>query len=237
LSSPPNRGYADWQRVENWDGPVLFEDVGRASAGDILSPILDVSRYAYLGGYDSVGNNNALVVFTWYADSAGLKPVGVREFTLSPSIGNPAQYRIPNLGPYVQIRWAEFPAGAFTHTARVFPTNRFHPLEFIPSHPELIHAVNVPFAIGQNINFWASDYYGGPVQLHTWSGQSAMEYAIQYVDVTNVLQYAAVLDPPNANTKTTALVPCGAWKVNVSNTGGLATTVYLTVIASATGST
>jgi hypothetical protein len=214
---------------------VLFSETAVVRAGNLTTPVLDVSRYAYLGGYDAVGTREVQVTFDWYTDSGGVNNCGTRTLVLSPSIVSPAQYRLPNLGPFVQVSYLLLAAPNWLHTCVLFGTNRVHPLELIPSSPVLIDVQNAAIGATTTIISYPSDYYAGPIQVAAECSQAGTvsinyETAGAVWDVQDFYLLTA-----GAWLETTIATPPGAWRIAVRNTAAAAGTYYLIVNQSMTG--
>lgn len=236
LVSAPQRGYQDWQRVENWDTGSLWSLAVTNVTANQVSPILDVSRSAYLGGTVSESLSQSRLVLQWFLDAAGTIPVASRSFTLSSTVSQQAQMRVPNLGPFVQLTTVSLTGAAYSPTVQVFGTNRFHPLEFIPGLPVVLSIVTGALAASATNTYVPSDYYAGPVSLNT-SCANALTVSLQS------LNFAAVWDPvavwntaAGANAQQNVIAPPGAWRVQVTNQAASATTVNVHATTSATGS-
>ena len=236
LLASSNRGYADWQRVENWDTGDLWSASGNNVAVGTASPILDVSRSGYLGGYLTGSGVGAIFTATWYIDAAGTIPIGTRAFVLIDNILSEAQVRLPNLGPFVQLALDPLTNGNFSYSAQVFGTNRVHPLEFIPSHAALIEETNTPVPATSTLFYYPQDYYSGPVQVYT-SPTGAVTVAIQLIDpLGNWYNTTLYTVAANANDTREGIAPPGAWRMAVVNGGGSSVNISLAVTPSMTGS-
>lgn len=238
LISAPNRGYADYQRVGNYDSGILWSvDTGSINVG-ISSPLLDVGRYAYLGGTIAGLLNQSQVSIFWYADAAATIQVGERFIQLHGQILQPAQIRLPNLGPFVRIN-CNITGGANQDVqANVFGTNRVHPLEFIPVNPLVIDQQNVAIAAGVTANLYPFDYYAGPCRLWMLVSQTS-QWQLQALSSAGVWElfdqqqgFAAF-----ANVEQTLITPPGAWRLAVQNTSGTAGNYWAVVTPSTTGAT
>lgn len=237
LISAPNRGYADWQRVANMDtGALVSINRGATRASDD-SGVLDVSRFEYLGGQDHCLTTPVLVTMFWFADAAGLVTMGSRQFTLHQLVANPAQYRLPNLGPFVEIQWASISGDNFAHQATLIATNRFHPLEFIPIEPLLIDASAVAIGGAANATVFTSDFYAGPVECVVSSVGGATSFVAQALDTAGVARTLSPTVTPAANTfaNLNFVAPPGAWFITALNPGA-ATSYSITAVPSMTGS-
>jgi hypothetical protein len=236
LLTSPNRGYADWQRVENWDTGLLWNIFIPAGNTSHLSPVLDVSRTAYLSGSVDMTVGDMTVGFTWYDDENLDNQLGSRVLNMSSEIADPAQLRIPNLGPYLQIVVHELGSAQYSATLLLWGTNRVHPLEFIPQAPYLVAHSVVALAANATNYTWPSDYYAGPVFVNATSpaGFTFRLEALNGVDTYDTL----AVEPTAANLviNQSFVVPPGAWRVGMQNTSGAATNESLRVAYSATGS-
>src|SRR5258708_14340380 len=117
-------GYRDWQRVVNCDGPVLLNLGAAELTGNFTSAAIDVSRFGYLAGRMNVGTNPVNVFISWFADQALTVQLGERLILLDPSIAE-GYVRIPNLGPWLQIKLAPNLSNTKWHpVVRLIGTNR-----------------------------------------------------------------------------------------------------------------
>lgn len=238
LNSPPLTGYPAWQRIGNYDSGSLWTIDTGSVITQTTSPILNVSRYAYLGGRIQEVQSACYVAVQWYADAAATVAIAGRNIALSNLIGQPAIIRLPNLGPYCKIIVTQLTGGNYHFKGLVFGTNRVHPLEFIPASPVLIDVQSQAIGAGSTVQFYPTDYYSGPVQLLVEGGQAAQltmgwltnAGAWDLFFVTNVP--AGTFQPFSA-----IVTPPGAWRVAVENTGGAADNYLLSVIHSGTGAT
>lgn len=228
-------GYPDWQRVSNWDGPVAKLAVSGGALVSDQTPIFDVSRYAYLGGYDTTVLEPCGVQISWFADSAGVDLCGARRFALNHNM-TAAQYRLPNLGPYCQLVWSEGTGGAFQHRCVILPTNRFHPLEFVPANPQLLGIANQNIANNVTNTLWPSDYYAGPARVAFTCGTAGLTVTIQSIDSNGNATVVDSFATPAGRSAVDTVLPSGAVNVQVQNTTGAAVNYYLSITQSQTGS-
>lgn len=237
INSAPQRGFADWGRTEDWDSGIIFA-VNRPTANQNVdqTTIKDVSRYAYIGGNNIIGGP-AIVAIRWYPDAAGSINIGQREFVLHDQITNYAQYRLPNLGPFASVNWTGVGFVNFANIAQMFGTNRYHPLEFIPTR-QVLHALSA-IAVGAatNVNAYPVDYYAGPVSAVVSSVGGASTFVAQAMTSAGVVINISPGITPAANVVTILdfVSPPGAWWIAVLNPGA-ATTYSITSVASMTGS-
>lgn len=237
LIAPPARGFADMQRTSPYDSGVLYTDTNRSMASNITTAIFDVSRYAYLAGFDNVGGGQGQVDIQWFSDSLGANQVAQRQFVLDSShVSSSAQYRLPNLGPFVQLQWS-FVAGSPSHSSIIFATNRFHPCEFIPFNPVIINQQVVTLPASGTVTSYPTDYFSGPVWVNIQASQ-IYNVRIQQLDFLDNWNNIYGLNNVAANvlTEFSTIMPAGAWRVNVTNTTSTAGTVTVTVVPSLTGS-
>lgn len=238
LVSAPNRGYADWQRLSNMDTGVLFNQVVAAQNAPPFSPIIDVSRYEFLGGQAFMSNGQANVRLQWYADAAGAVTMGQRSFQLTSQIPAAAQLRLPNLGPFVQWVWSAPGVSTFSGTVNLIATNRYHPLEFVPTSPVLFQLSGGAAPVNNTI-YMPNDYYAGPVSYWYNPAYSTGFLQLQWLDNQGNWQniYSSVQTAANTETPGIAVTPPGAWRIVTFNGSGVASTHYIGVVQSQTGST
>lgn len=236
LMSAPSRGYTDWQRVENWDSGVLFSNNGAAAITGDGTGLLDVSRYAYLSGFDEVTGGNVQATYAWFADAAGLVGCGGRTIMFEGQNSRQAQYRLPNLGPYVQIGWQLATGASFNHTCVIMATNRAHPLEMIPGNSLLIYESNFNLPAGDTF-LYPGTMYTGPVQIWTHALGASVILVLQMMLSNGT--YDAMIQLPGANGEQVFnwTAPQGAWRLRVANSGAAVPGVYLMATASLTGAT
>lgn len=238
LIGAPSRGYADYQRTQNMDtGAIVSINRGATKPSDD-SGIQDVSRFEYLGGQDRCFTTPVLVTVFWFADAAGLVTMGARQFVLSPSVANAAQYRLPNLGPFVEIQWASISGGNFAHQATILATNRFHPLEFIPESALLFSATATAIGAAAAVDVFPSDYYAGPMTCQVTSAGGATAFQAQAeLQGGGIVNISPAITPAaNAFTNLTFVAPPGVWWIAVGNPGA-ATNFSITAVPTMTGST
>lgn len=235
LANPPLRGYSEFQRLANWDSGPLYARTGNSGPGIELSGVQDVSRYACLAGFDIAGTIDVKVSFSWYADAAAATWLGTRAFQLSPSVAAGAQYRLPNLGPYVQGAWQAISGAAFAHTVELLGTNRSHPLELIPQAPVLIDQQGAALPGSSTVIANPSDYYAGPVGVYASAGQVAV-LTFQYLTQAGAWDtFVSFNLPASGRSQFVVTVPPGAWRASVFNTTATATTFTLACVPSTTG--
>ena len=236
LLASPNRGYADWQRVENWDTGLLINQTIPSGSNFYQSSVLDVSRSAYLSGYIGVTPGDATIGFTWYDDLAGDNTLGYRQYNMSSSINNVAQLRIPNMSPFCQVTASKL--GAFNYGASllIWGTNRYHPLELIPREPVLLAHAGIALAASGTNRYYPSDYYAGPVQVNAFCGQSYQLFMEWLSDTDTWTSINNITGGTGTIQTVTMLAPPGAWRVGITNQTATATTESIRITPTYTGS-
>jgi hypothetical protein len=236
--APANSGYPDGQRVENWDTQILYHDGGLNVNTSIQTGLLNVSRYAYLGGFDQAATLSLQATFLWYSDNVNFIPVGSRTFVLDSNINSRAQYRLPNLGPWATIVWTNITNGTPTHSSQIFATNREHPLEFIPAHVDLVNIQGSAIAGTTTQTVYSSDYYAGPVDVWFEAPAASWLLSFFYLDIHD--NWVEFFQTPQSTAASDlqykVVTPPGAWRVKVSNLNAAGGTYYLNVRQSQTGS-
>lgn len=238
LVAAPNRGYPDWQRIDNYDSGVLFSlNVLNVTAAQ-LSPIIDVSRYARLGSFMSVSGDNCQILMQWYMDAAGTVQVGERVFQVAGALFPSHQSFFINLGPFVRVAITPMSSAATNINWVVFGTNRDSVSEVTPRANNLVNVQNLNIGAGANVIIRPSDYASGA--------------ALMWVIVTQVftvlflaLSGSSTFDPTlqisnaaaNSNVVQPLALPLGAWALQVVNNGGVAATCDATVVQSNSGAT
>ena len=237
ISAPPARGYPDWQRIQNYDTGILYNLVPGLTSGSFTSPIIDVSRFEYMGGYLFELSSQCSVGLRWFIDRAGAIAVGAITLVLSANVTNGAQIRFPNLGPFLQVTVVPLAGLQYDPDVAIFATNRFHPLEFIPVNPVLVDQQNFPVAGNATAVFYPSDYYAGPVSTWCLFGQTG-QLTFEYLTAGNNWDdFYQVILTANAEVTPQVVTPPGAWRCVLVNQSAVATGVYLAVVPPMTGST
>ena len=229
------RGYGDWQRVVNWDGPLVYDVPSTARVGVVTTPTIETSRYAYLAGVLEVGENPVQVHAQWFADEKLTKQVGQRQFFLDPLILAASQLRLPNLGPWFAANFNPAEAGtAWKQTARLFLTNRVHPLEYIPLQTLLLDATDSP-AGAEAFTHYPLSYYSGPLRYYfsnvTAGGSSFVLQTEVLPGVWHATDEAQVAAERTVEGEFVA--PTGAWRILVVTVA--AGTVVTRLTATTTG--
>lgn len=235
LGSGP-RGYADWQRVVNWDGPSILDHTGAVpGGGPVSSGILEASRYGYIGGIIQANNPSVKVTLEWFLDAAGTILLAKRTLWLAVNITNPAQLRVPNLGPWVRVSTNKA-SGEYTLTAHLFLTNRTHPCELIPSESLLINTVPTIATAGE-VTIFPTDYFAGPAWLWIETGAGAGQFILNRTEGTppgNAFHFAALA--ANARETKAVILPFGPVSAQIKNVSGAEANYRIALTASLSGS-
>lgn len=239
MSFPGPAGYPDWQRVVNYDTAATVYTLTGTHTTIITSPVLDVSRYAYLAGrFIHLQNPAVYVTASYYLDLAATILVGTQSFVLDTNIGSPAQLALRNLGPFVQLAFNPVSAGTWQGDYKVFASNRPTALWSTPVKPMLIQQSAVALPPGGSVDSWPNSYYAGPVRVGLLSNQANTNVQILSENSDGTFSQMDVITITGVSVWTpfTTIVPTGAWKATVVNGGGVAGTFTLSVVPSLTGS-
>lgn len=238
LVAAPNRGYGDWQRVNNYDTAPIFSNNVAIVGAELKSPIVDVSRFAYLAGLVSSGNsNNFRLEITWFADAAGTIALGTREMSFDIAMVNPAQLRLPNLGPFAQLVFVPF-GPAMLPDCVIIATNRDHPLELIPTRSVLTSQQSINIAATSNLFIAGDDYYSGPARL--WLTFTTI-VGVQIRSLDRINSYELVYQHDNVPALTnlidTVIIPPGAWQLVLTNSASSVSNGFAVLAQPNTGAT
>lgn len=233
------RGYRDWQREVNYDGP-LFEYLSAQAIGVELDlGSFDVSRYAYLAGRVQCLGGDVAMTVAWYADDPPTKPVGVRIIPLTVNVANYQQFRLLNLGPFCVVALTPIDGAGNAVNLSLFPSNRVHPLEFIPENPVAVDQQNAAIAASATNTHYPGDYYAGPVDIYARVAPATLELSLQALTLAGTwdIAWQAAPTPANADVQYRVVTPPGAWRIQVINNAGAPASYYLNARPSMTGST
>jgi hypothetical protein len=235
LLASPNRGYADWQRIQNYDSGSLLSVSRLLSATPVLLPAIDVSRYLAIGGTIDPANAAMLVTFNWYLDVGLTELVGTRSMTIDVHFDLPPCFRLPNLGPFLQLT-VQTLGGVGQVSVSLFATNREAAYDLVPQTPTLLNEIGVTIAGGASGTFYPSCPFCGPAELFVY-GPESYEWAINVLTVapsyTNFAFGAqAGGDPINQ----IVLLPFSACNVTVTNASGTSAAYDVVLVPSTSGS-
>jgi hypothetical protein len=230
-------GYDDYQRIANYDSEVLYSFVAPPSSSSLQSPVLPVLRWSYLEGTLAPTVNPSALQFVWTSDAAGIDVVGTRQFIVAPAIANPLQFRLSNLGPYVNFE--QVPVGGLNWgcAGSMSGGNRQSLLEAIPTQSVLIDQQAIAIAGNGQATIYPTDYYAGPMSVWFYPQFATGSLVLLGLTPANTWDNLNVYNNTVANpiVPLTWIAPFGAWRILVGNTTAGASTFYLAVTASATG--
>ena len=235
----PDIGYPDFQRVVNWDSPVLYSGSVTDETTYVQSGALDVSRYGYMGGYMQCYVGYCTVTLEWFLDQAMTTIVGQREFTLDQHIANICQPKIVNMGPFLQVTFEAIGNAPFTADWSLNATNRPSALEFPPIVPYLINAQDIVIGASQAVFDYPASYYAGPIMIGVYNTAGPGSILLQQLSLQGTWDYFDQYNnfAGSAWLRFNSVVPAGAWRVEFSNAEAASSNYYLTVTPSNTGST
>lgn len=233
------RGYPDWQRVQNWDGPLVFSQSGVNHKGRFQTPIVEVSRFAAIEGRVKAFIAPVLLTLEWFAGPTEETLTGQRQLVLTPEISEWAQLQIRNLGPWVRATFAPVDVAVEWQLGlQLVCTNRAYPLELVPRQSVLVNTSHA-FAEAGSVTAYPTDYFAGPIRVEAINFNAAgplevvLEAAVapeEYVEVDRTIITAA-----QVVLSASFVAPVGAWRVLIRAAGKAETTVKVT--PSVTGST
>lgn len=231
-------GYSDYQRIVNWDGPLVWEILTKAITGEANSGVINCARYGYIAGRVSLTGEDFQLRMEWFSDEAATKQLGQMVMTLSPSVQNPAQLRIPNMGPWVRVVLeGKEGAAKCTATARLFLSNRIHPLQLIPVAPMIFRSTHT-YAVSENLFIGPFDYYAGPAEVNYETNVAGtVTLVLEAEPAPGVVVAFCILRFTEAQLSGQAkvIIPPGMWRIRVANGAG-ERTINVNVTASLTGS-
>lgn len=237
LFDTPNRGYADYQRIGNFDTGVLFSDNAVHPSGTLITPTLNVSRFMTLVARMTVVGAPVVFTATWYADAAATISLGGRLIVLSPNMGGVAWMRLMNLGPFVILQWNTTAHVSFSCNVVVGASNRISPLEFIPVNPQIVDVQGAAIGAGATLTNFPLDYYDGPVRVFAIILGQAGRLDFYRINVTGGNDFFDQQAFPVGGIAFDTVWPAGAVRVDITNNGAAASTYILAVTPSMTGAT
>lgn len=236
LVSAPARGYADYQRLENFDTGILLSAATPLSASSFSSPIIDVSRFAYLCGQVECITANCAVALNYFIDALGTVNAGNRNFILTAQ-GLPAgQIHITNLGPFVQFFVEALGAVPFQFNASIFASNRVELNEFVPQIATLIDLQNATEPAGATA-FYPNAMFAGPMSVGINMPVAATIVSLEALNSGGTWDIIAQTTTGASGVPMIVpmIAPLGAWRILVSNPGAATVGMYLVATPSNTG--
>lgn len=237
IQSSPLNGYQDYQRTENYDSPILFQQINATIGAGITSPVLNTQRYAFIGGIDGCGSGKSLATITWYEDPSPTNSVGSIVIPTDASVALQAQLRIPNLGPYCQFVWTDIAGGGSRQNSRLIGSNKSYFGPFVPTSPWLIDQPSAAISVSATVTLYPNSFFAGPVQIFAQTSLTSWQLQTQFMNVTGGYDdgptwlFSAAATPEVVQ----FIAPLTAWRVNVINGTAGAGTYFLSAIPSLTG--
>lgn len=235
----PDIGYPDFQRVVNWDSPVLYADSVDNVTTYKQSGALDVSRYAYMGGFMSITAGYCLVTLEWFLDQSMTTITGQRQFTLDQNISEICQPKIAHMGPFLQVTFEAIASNPFSGSWSLFATNRSFPLEFVPVNSLLIDQQDISVGAGVNDTFYPDSYYVGPALVGVYSNQPSGAVQFEQLSTSGTWDFfdQSGIITSNTWTRIITILPTGAWRTILENGATASASMFLVVTPTTTGST
>jgi hypothetical protein len=231
-------GSPDWRRIVDWDGPAVWEILTKAITGEANSGVSDCSRYGYLAGRAFVTGEAFQLRIEWFSDQAATKGLGQWVMVLNPSVSNPAQLRIPHMGPFVRVVLeGKEGTSKCTATVRLFHSNRIHPLQLIPVNSVLMHNTHLYPEKGLS-TISPTDYFAGPCEVEYESDVAGATPVLIESEVgPGIFITTALLRFPNTQPSGQAkvILPAGSWRVTAVNEAG-ERHININITAALTGS-
>lgn len=232
----PQAGYPDWQRVQNWDGPVLWQTNVVQGTVQQSSGLLDVSRFHTLSLYVDQNIGNATLFIEWFFDSAGTIASAARTIYLSALVNGGSFLRLPNLGASCKIFVQPIAGGNFETTLIAAGSNRVAPTEAAIPQDTLVRVLNQPLAASGVVQFYPNFLYSGPVR--TWFSAPAAGWYMQIQSIDGNGNWQYVHGFTSAGTGDNSLgwvMPPSACRFQVTNPTAAAGNFYLVATPSTAG--
>lgn len=227
-------GYPDWQRVSDWDGPVVWQFSGNVPAGGTISPVLDVSRWGSVGGVITLANNPVVVEVEWYVESERINSLGSFTLIADSNLGNIMPIRLPNRGPWATISLFPVTGSVPTVTTNIFGTNRQTSGVVFPRAGVLIRQDAAQINPGAQLEYYPVGYWSGPIVV--WANSAAALYfSLTVEDAGAGWDTVAQIGAAAGSFVQAMAAPAGAWRFVVTNSGAAVATFYLGVTASLAG--
>lgn len=232
-------GYADYQRTVNYDDPLLLNDLGGAEVEKAQTKgRFDVSRFAYVMGKIQFTKVPVAVRFEWFMAETGGEPIGERLIRLDNLTAVSAQVHMPNMGPWLQVKYEpESAVVKYKPAVRLMPSNRELPFESVPNAPAVLASGAFKLAAKATKLFRPQLYYGGPAMLQAVQ-LSAGAVSVQANAMLLGFEYERFYTGSNAAGVLVAPItlPFTAQEFTIENGGAAEAEVIFTIIPSITGS-
>lgn len=236
--TPGSAGYADFTRVNDWDGPLTGPGTVTVNFRADYGPYF-MGRFArFIASIAPSPTNLTFVQFDWYADNA--KTVHLATETVVTHPGIPVNWEgvLDNYGPWVTVTISTIGGSGVEVTVNMVPTNRQPQRPMALPRPSMYNATQTVPAGGSAGPFYPLNYSSGPallyatsagsvgVQLNTWPPDSPWsEYTFYEFDVgTGAPVVAANL-----------VLPQAGWLLRASNAGGVNADLTVVITPSPTG--
>lgn len=226
-------GYADWQRIVNYDGSQLLTVTNVPIGAGITRGPVQVSRFAALQGrfFHIATAVDFSVTLTWLSAKAGGETLGSLTFChdgANEAVGNVS---IPNLGPWVKL---DIAGAGSVPSIHLSGSNRAGLPLFVPRNAIFTSGAHAFGGAGGSV-ISPVDYWAGPAQVLLFAG-----VAVAFVDIEALIEPATwvKVDRVVANAGTLVMqrvnLPATACRYNLQVNG--ASTVEMTVTPFRTGS-
>lgn len=226
-------GYPDFQRLSNWDGPVLWQPTPGAYSATLTSPVMRVDRYQSLAVLVLLTAGKVLFSANWYADQALSTQIGSRQIFLDGAAGQYASGRLVNLGAWCQVQLLQMAGGSFTlSTTAIAPTNRGALSEFAPVEPVLISAQARGIVIGATTTLSATRISTG--RAHLWAASNSGKGLLTLQALNQAGTYDLIYQAgPDANGEfgSDVELPAASVQTTFANKSGVADTFWVALVA------
>jgi hypothetical protein len=138
------RGYPDFQRVENWDGPefVPLTSPVIPELKPFATGYVDCSRYSATALQIEVFLGTVKCEVEWSSEPGFTGRIGAKTWRMAFGTGGSGYLRLTNLGPFVNLIIHSVGAEAAVHLHAIF-TNRVPTQEAIPVSEQILKNTSV----------------------------------------------------------------------------------------------
>lgn len=229
-------GYPDYQRIANFDGPLLYSKPNQLVNGTVESPRLAVSRYLSTAGNMSPGiggEPDVEVTFQWWsAEKAGFL-IASRTFILSKETSLGANFNIRNEGPWLVVR-TTIANGHWS--IQMFASNRALDVEFVTQEVTAFHVSEVLAPAAEKI-FFPPILASGPTQVFAQMLGNTIGIAVDMATTPagyTALYQVGLLENEIKNDR--LILPSTAWRVRTLTGAKAGGTLVFTLSTSTSGS-
>lgn len=230
-------GYNDYQRIINYDGPVLLAETSAKAKGPKTFGPVNVSRW--LATQIRVGPKeparNGLLTCEWATEKTGGEPLGERQIPFTSHLGI-MQLLVPNLGPWltVQLEW-----GGTGVTFVCSASNRLiTPAGIVtPTVPVIIPVSTHKLKAAEGVTVYPASYAAGPIGVRLTASGKAASATLEALNPEGEWEAVTVRELAGTllSESLSLIAPLGAWRLHVVNTAALEAEVTLAAVASPTG--